>query len=512
MSSQPFTNTRDVSATTMNPAIACMTGISAQEAGNLDEAVAHFAHALTLAPSIIDIRLLLAYALASHNQKTEAQRVLAETPELDTLPESELRRVADAATQTGAVAVALRTVRILAEKSPNDADLQSMLGAMLLRSGEVEAASHVLNRAVLRWPTHVSILMNTARLNVADGNYASALRNYDRVLKSSPKHATARWYRGMLRIKMGDLAGGWTDHEARRTLPVHTVGVPAGIPAWDGKNAAGKTILLWGEQGLGDQIQGVRFAVRLAALGARVIVKCARPLKRLFESVDGVSQVVADGEMIPACDAHVPMLSVPFLLKLFDETAYDSGSYLQHAAGSSLSAISRFHAGEHDNPFRRTRVGFVWAGSPGHINDHNRSLSAAQMQSLVDGTSVQWVSLQVGERAIDLASLPQSRRDDIVNVAPTLVDFVDTAHVLSALDRVVTVDTSVAHLAGAMGVPTLLLTPFVPDWRWGLVREDSPWYPSLSVLRQPSAGDWGSVIARVKRELSAGGTGRLSAA
>ncbi|MGV3709517.1 MAG: tetratricopeptide repeat protein, partial [Gemmatimonas sp.] len=459
MPSQSFMHSRNVAASTMNPAIACMAGMTAQEAGNLDEAVAHFAHALTLAPSIIDIRLLLAYALASNTQKSEAQRTLAETPELATLPEAELRRVADAATQVGATAVALRAVRILADKSTDDADLQSMLGAMLLRSGEVEAASHVLNRAVLRWPTHVSILMNTARLNVADGNYASALRNYDRVLKASPKHATARWYRGMLRLKMGDLAGGWTDHEARRTLPVHTVGIPAGIAAWDGKHAAGKTILLWGEQGLGDQIQGVRFAVRLAALGARVIVRCARPLKRLFENVDGVSQVVADGEPLPACDAHVPMLSVPFLLRMFDESAYDAGCYLQRAAGQSLSAISRYHAGEHDSPFRRTRVGFVWAGSPGHINDHNRSLTAAQMHALVDGTSVQWVSLQVGDRAHELDGLLPARREDVVNAAPTLVDFVDTAHVLSALDRLVTVDTSVAHLAGAMGVPTLLLTP-----------------------------------------------------
>lgn len=506
----PDSHCYHVQPTTMNPAIACIAGMAAQEAGEMDEAVLQFEHALLLAPALIDVRLLLAFALGAHGRNGDAHRVLNETPALETLPEFDLRRLADAATQLGATAIALKVVRILAAANHNDAELQSMLGALLHRTGQIEEAGHVLHRAVLRWPTHVATLMNTARLLVADGHYAGALRNYDRALKAAPQHATARWHRGLLRLTMGDMTGGWTDHEARRTLAVHTVNVPNGIPAWDGKNAFGKTLLLWGEQGLGDQIQGVRFAAMLASLGARVVVRCAPALKRLFANVDGAAHVLADGEPLPPCDAHLPMMSVPFLLKLFDETSYHAGSYLQHSLGTALPAVARARSHESGQQFHRTRVGFAWAGSPGHSNDAMRSLPVSQLKMLLDGVSAQWISLQVGARAADLKFLPAHVRTAVVDVASTLVDFVDTAHVIGALDRVVTVDTSVAHLAGALGVPTLLLLPFVPDWRWQLSREDSPWYESIRVIRQPSPGDWASVIARVQRELSAGGQARAA--
>ncbi|MBC8086443.1 MAG: tetratricopeptide repeat protein [Phycisphaerae bacterium] len=475
--------------------------MTAQEAGRPDVAISHFERALVLAPALIDVRLLLAFALGANGQSAKARATLEDTPQPTTLPQSDLRLLADAAVQLGAKNIALVAVRQLMEANPNEADLHSTLGALLHRSGATEEAGHVLNRAVLRWPTHVPTLMNTALLLVADGNYAGALRNYDRALKSAPGHHTALWHRGMLHLTMGNFASGWTDHEARRHLPVHTVKVPTGMPAWDGKNARGKTLLLWGEQGLGDQIQGVRFARNLAAIGARVIVRCAAPLCALFATAPGVSAVYSDNDVLPACDGHVPMLSVPYLLKLFDDSQFDAGNYL-HVARSETHVSAQIG--------KRTRAGLVWAGSPGHSNDHLRSLPASYLPSLLQGVSSQWVSLQVGARPSDPPVGMLAQHADVVDVASTLTNFVDTAHVLSALDCVVTVDTSVAHLAGALGVPTMLLLPFVPDWRWQLVREDSPWYPSMRVIRQPSPGDWGSVIDRVHRELSAGGHARAA--
>lgn len=515
MSSDPsdvrqYASTQNVASSTMNPAIACLAGMTAQEAGRVDEAVAHFERALELAPALIDIRLLLAFALGNQALNARAAEVLNGTPALETLPESDVRRVADAAAQLDATGVALKAVRILAEKHPNDADIQSMFGSLLHKTGAMDEAGHVLHRAVLRWPKHVAILMNTARLLVADGNYAGALRNYDRALKVAPRHDMARWHRSLLLLTMGDFATGWADHEARRNLPVHTVGIPAGLPAWDGKNASGKTLLLWGEQGLGDQIQGVRFAANLAALGARVIVRCAASLKRLFTGVDGVHAVYAAGETLPVCDAHVPMLSVPFLLKMFDETQYSVDSYLRNSLNTGARITAPVETPELADSYHRTRVGFAWAGSLGHVNDALRSMPASRLTTLLEGVSTKWISLQVGERSRDLDLLSPALRREVTDASSTLTDFVDTAHVIGALDRVVTVDTSVAHMAGALGVPTLLLIPFVPDWRWQLVREDSPWYPSVRVLRQPSPGDWGSVIARAHRELSAGGQARAA--
>ena len=504
---------------TVSAVDACTAGLKAQESGDVSRAIACFEQAVAAAPAQVDVRLLLAFAVAGDRQKARAQQVLADTPMVKSLHAAELRKLADAAVQIGSTDFALRVVQLLIADSPDDADLHSTLGTLLQNTGAMDEAGHVLHKASMRWPQHVPTLLNYARWLVADGSYAAALNGYDRAIALAPSHQAARWHRGMLRLMLGDNAGGWTDCEARRSLPVHTVNVPAGIPAWNGRDAKGKTILLWGEQGLGDQIQGVRFVTLLAERGTTVIVRCAAPLKRLFEGVRGVSRVVAHGEPLPACDFHVPMLSVPHLLKLYEDTLYGSDSYISatpsDVSTEDVSTITRARLGVATRAHAtRTRVGVVWAGSAGHINDSNRSLSLAQLSLLVGDAHVEWISLQTGDRANDLSELPALvRRNGVdidmpaaqvaVGTSSVLTDFVDTAHVLRALDCVVTVDTSVAHLAGALGIPTMVLVPFVPDWRWQLAREDSPWYASVRLLRQSSRGDWNGVIARVHRELSA---------
>lgn len=490
-------------ARTMSPVVACVEGMTAQEAGRIEDAIGHFEHALTLAPSLIDIRLLLSFALGANGNHDRAREVLNGTPEVTSLPASDLRRVADAAVQIGATSVALTVVRKLLEHHADEADLHSTLGALLHRTGALEEAAHVLNRATLRWPSHVPTLMNGAQLLVADGHYAGGLRNFDRVLSVQPNHHKARWYRGLLHLTLGNFADGWADHEARRQLDVHTVNMPQGIRAWDGKNPRGKTLLLWGEQGLGDQIQGVRFAQHLSAMGARVVVRCAKPLCALFEGVPGVSKVVSETDPVPRCDAHVPMLSVPYLLKMSDDSKFNATAYLRSTPVQRTNARS----------MHQPRVGFAWAGSPGHTNDRHRSLPLSQLSSLLDMRAAEWCSLQVGPRSAELSQLQRRSAQggsNVFDISPSLTSFVDTAQVMQALDYVVTVDTSVAHLAGALGVPTFVLIPFVPDWRWQLAREDSPWYSSVRLIRQPSAGDWGSVIDRVHRELAAGGQARAA--
>ena len=495
---------------TLNPDAACVAGMQAQESGNAPKAIAYFERALELAPSLIDVRLLLTFALAAVGQKVQAATVLGATPEVETLPASDLRRLADAALQVGAYTVALKVVRLVLPASPDDANLHATLGSLLHKTGALEEAAHVLQRGVLRWPRHIPTLLNSARLLVADGAFAAGLSHYDRALRMAPRNDLARWNRGMLRLMLGDHAGGWADCEARRSLAVHTVNMPSNIAAWDGKNAAGKTLLLWGEQGLGDQIQGVRFAATLSALGATVVVRCAQPLRKLFESVSGVQQVFSEGDPLPECDAHVPMLSVPYLLKFSSDQHYASDSYIHAPSDFGRLQITSKSVRRHAPGEFNARVGLVWSGAAAHTNDALRSLCVATLQSLLSETHVNWVSLQTGSRERDLNDLAPSIRARVANAAPHLTDFSDTAHVLNALDRVVTVDTSVAHLAGAMGIPTLLLTPFVPDWRWQLAREDSPWYESVLVVRQSSRGDWSSVVARVHRELSAGGQARAA--
>ncbi len=251
-------------------------------------------------------------------------------------------------------------------------------------------------------------------------------------------------------------------------------------------------MLLHAEQGLGDTIQFARYAPLLARMGARVVLEVPPELATLLGRVDGVAQVVGRGSALPAFDLHCPMGSLP-LGSVLEVDSIPAAPYL----AASEERIAQWRA---RLPALTPRVAFAWAGAAGHPNDRNRSLELAQLGPIFDLAGVSFISLQHAPSAADAAVLAGMTR--VTALGAELRDFDDTAAVLALCDLVIAVDTSLAHLAGALGRPIWILLPFRPDWRWMLDRSDSPWYPSARLYRQSAAGDWEGVVARVRADLA----------
>ncbi len=324
----------------------------------------------------------------------------------------------------------------------------------------------------------------------------AALSSYERAIAISPDYAEAHQNRSWMLLLSGDLARGWIDYEWRWKEPSgadikHKRDLRR--PLWLGDAAiAGKTILLHAEQGLGDTLQFCRYARRVAELGARVILEVPPPLAPLLESLEGVATLLRHGSALPDFDFQCPLLSLPLAFNTTLDSIPVSRGYL--SAAPVKVAQWRARLGQKSG----ARVGLAWSGSTLHKNDHNRSIPLAQiLEHLPPG--FEYVSLQKDLRDIDRRVLEAN--PNIVNFADELIDFSDTAALFTCLDVVISVDTSVAHLGGALGRRTWILLPYHADWRWLTARDDSPWYPSVKLYRQTAVGDWIGVLPRVRADL-----------
>jgi hypothetical protein len=266
-------------------------------------------------------------------------------------------------------------------------------------------------------------------------------------------------------------------------------------PQWRGESLAGKTILLHAEQGFGDSIQFIRYLPMVVAAGATVVLEIPDDLRPLIGRVEGVAAIVRRGDPLPPFDLHCPLMSLPLAFGTRLDSIPAHVPYL-HAPPLSLEKW-RARLLPADVP----RIGLVWSGKPTHKNDHNRSIPITRLAPVLRKPGFQFVSLQKDYRAADRAEL--KTYPALIRLDDALSDFADTAAVVAALDLVIAVDTAVAHLAGAMGKPVWILLPAIGDWRWLRQREDSPWYPTARLVRQPRIGDWASVIARVASDLDA---------
>jgi len=378
------------------------------------------------------------------------------------------------------------------ELKPDWAEAHNSLGNALAAQSRDDEATESFQRALALKPDYADAHNNLGVALQKQNRIAGALLSYHRCELLRPDHADLHLNMALAYLVAGDFTNGWREYEWRyqskarpaRKLPQ---------PLWTGEDLAGKTILLHYEQGFGDTIQFVRYAPLVAAKGARVILEVQPLLARLTATLKGAAQVVAAGEALPPFDFHCPLLSLP---ERFGTDLASVPANLPYLTPDA-KAVARWRGEIGDAP--ALKVGLVWAGNAKHQNQSQRSLELKRLMPLFELPGIRWFSLQVGQRAGDLARLPA---DTIVDLSRGLTDFADTAAAIANLDLVIAVDTSVVHLAGALGRPVWAMLAFAPDWRWLLGREDSPWYPSVRLFRQPRPGDWDDVIARVRDGLA----------
>ncbi|WP_395059003.1 tetratricopeptide repeat protein [Polaromonas sp.] len=361
--------------------------------------------------------------------------------------------------------------------------------------GRHQEALESYDRAIALQPDFATFHTNRGNILQTLQRSQAALQSYRQASLLDPADAHAHWSLSLCLLQLGQCEEGWSAYEYRweRAEYRHRKSAHFLQPRWRGEgDLRGKTILLHAEQGFGDTLQFCRYAAEVARLGGRVVLEVQKPLRSLLQGLAGVHQVIAAGDAVPAYDLQCPLLSLPLAFNTRLDTIPAVVPYLRADPEKMAQWQGRL------GPRSRPRVGLVWSGSSGHQNDRQRSIALAEFLTLLPD-SVQPVSLQKDVREADLPVLQS--RPDLLHLGDALVDFSDTAALCALLDGMVCVDTSVAHLAGALGRPVWLLLPTNPDWRWLLDRPDSPWYPSIRLFRQAVPGQWGDVLLGVRQAL-----------
>lgn len=410
---------------------------------------------------------------------------------------------------------------------PNRAEAHNGLGATLLEQGAIDEASEAFERALALDSGHAEALNNLGMLKRRRDDLDGAVACYRRALAARPRlieahinlgnafkaqgvldeaeaslrtaldidrgHPEAHWNLGQVLLLKGNFADGWREYEWRAKCQMFRGQKwDFGRPRWDGADVRRKHVLLFAEQGIGDAIQFVRYAPLVAERARHVVVRCPNELTRLFKGVAGVSAAGPDVETETNFHFEAPLMSLPGIFGTDAATIPAHVPYVAPPGGAKADLSGLAPAGA-------LRVGLVWAGNPAHQYDRNRSIDLRLLLPLFDVEGCAFFSLQVdpGRDAITSAGL----NDRLVDLGGGFGDFADTAGAISALDLVISVDTAVPHLAGALAKPAWTLLTRVPDWRWLTDRADSPWYPTMRLFRQPTHGDWDSVAVAVAEAL-----------
>ena len=534
-------------------------GILLRHQGRLDESVDVLQRAITADPDFPEACNSLGMTLTRAGRFDEALQVLEQALDIDPKFFVARKNIAFVFEKTGNLAEALKSIREDLTFRPDDAEALNGLGVYLLGSGEIRQALQALVRAVELvpdWPdVHVNLAIvleklgqyseaadlrkkvmsltpqdtvclsdlsvtlerlgrteeaiaarrsviellpedagsmgDLGRLLTETGNDEEARNWFEKALELAPEAPRIHFNYALFLLRQGEFSRGWVEHEWRlRYAALSNLFPDNPQPYWDGSDLAGKTIFLHIEQGWGDTIQFARYIPQVTQQASRVVVGCRGPMERLLAALPSVDQLITDPDDLPEFDVRCSFLSLPFIFRTDQSNLPDEVPYLQ-ASGSY--------------PFRREEdglnVGIVWAGSQTHKNDHNRSMELSLLRPLLETPGCIFHSLMVDDRRQEI--MQQGLENVLRDSGADLSDFADTADVVSGLDLVISVDTAVAHLAGALGKPVWIMLAHAADWRWMRDREDSPWYPTARLFRQTRRGSWSPVIKQITSELEA---------
>lgn len=471
-----------------------------QAQGKWDEAVEQYQHALRLRPRYAEAHSSLGLLHQQRGRLNEA--IVAHARAVSIQPDfaEGYRHLGRALQAAGKWAEAGAAYRKAISLKPRNPAAYNDLGRLLYDHGGFEEAVLCYREALLHGGVdHVAALVNAGNALRAAGRLEEAVEQYSRALSLQPDLPEAHVNLSLVKLLTGEYATGWSHFEWRwQTGKLKGQADRWSQPQWRGQPIEGQRILLRSEQGLGDSLQFFRYVPMVAAQGAHVLLKVPGTLQRLARELPGVAAVIASGEPDPPCDWHCPLMSLPLVFDTRVESIPAQVPYLSVPADAQASAIVPSSS---PGPLR---VGIVWAGDPTNDRDRIRSVPSALFKGLFDIESVGFFSLQVGSGARELDA--ETR---VTNLGVKCTDMADTAAYIQQLDLVISVDTSVAHLAGALGTPVWLLLSTVADWRWFIAREDSPWYSGMRIFRQASFMDWQEVFVRVHTALNNLATERL---
>jgi tetratricopeptide (TPR) repeat protein len=475
-----------------------------------DEALACAERALVMQPKFADALNNRGNALAALNRPLDAlasyERALSLAPELAAAWNNRACVLRD----LGRYADALDSCDRALALQPNYPDAWSNRGNVLGDLNQPHEAQRCYQRALELAPGFVDAWNNLGLAQIDLNQREAALSSYERALALNPASVEAHWNQSLCLLQMGRFDTGWREYEWRWQRSRIKAGKRAfAQPLWLGDFPLdGKTILLHAEQGLGDTLQFCRYATLVARLGAKVVLEAPGALLRLLSTLDGVDQLVETGQPLPPFDCHCPLLSLPLAFGTNEASIPAVTPYLfaQPAAVSEWRERIEHDHGTHFSTSRALKVGLVWAGENRaqvaelRKIDARRSLAFEQFAPLFDLPNVRFFSAQKGAAAPQLAD--SAHRERVADYTDLVHDFADTAALVASLDLVISVDTSSAHLAGALDKPVWILNRFDTCWRWLLERSDTPWYPSARLFRQPALGDWDSVIDAVRDALA----------
>lgn len=389
-----------------------------------------------------------------------------------------------------AAAACFRRALLYARDTPA---VLSNLGNVLWQMQRHEEAAAAFRRSIELDPHRPETLHNLGLLMHSMGDYPAAIDCFNKSLERISNNVDVLWDKSLTRLVMGDLESGWAEYEVRWKLK-HNPPRRFPFPLWEGQTMPDCSLVVHHEQGLGDTIQFARYLPMVAPRVGRLVFECQAELARLMSTLAGVAEVVPQGRPVPRCDYHVPLLNIPRFFNTTLDTVPAAIPYLKAPHGVTAPTVARPSG-------TKLAIGIAWAGKPTHNNDKNRSTSLDRFFCLADLPGVVLYSLQKGLRTADIQTF--GAQAFIHDLGSKLGDFAETAALLPQLDLVVSVDTAVVHLAGALGVPCFVLIPFTPDWRWLKLREDTPWYPSLRLFRQKRPRDWDGVFERLRAAVAA---------
>jgi tetratricopeptide (TPR) repeat protein len=467
-------------------------GNALRSAGRLDEAAASYRQALRLAPDFAQAHNNLGAALRDRGDNDAAAVAFREAVRLAPLSAEVHHNLGKLMKHTGKLAEAQALLSRAIELDPDYAPSHFSLGGTLLKLNQTEAARRSYLEALRLRPNYAEAHCGLGMVCREAGEFDRAISEFDAAISIDSELAEAHVNRGMLLLSRGDFAAGWSELEWR--WRVSGALQPAPGPAWNGAPLAGRTIMLYPEQGLGDALQFIRYAPLVNERGGRVIVACVKRLIPILSTCRGVEEFYPADGPFPPYDVHAPLVSLPRVFQTDEHSIPALVPYL-----SARGELIEHWRGQ--LPEDSFCVGINWQGNPAYGGDYWRSMPLGEFAPLAEVEGVRLFSLQKGAGVEQLANAPFEVEDlgsrlDLGDAA-----FCDTAAVIGQLDLVITSDTAVAHLAGALGAPVWVALPFAPDWRWLLDREDSPWYPTMRLFRQSLGGGWKAVFERMAGEL-----------